>query len=371
LGAKRVMIAAGGTGGHVFPALAVANHLRAKGVDVVWLGTRQGLEARVVPAGGIPIYWVSVGGLRGKGRLTWMLAPLRLALALAQTLFILFRTRPSAVLGMGGFVAGPAGLAAWLLRKPLLVHEQNASPGLTNRWLAPLATRVLEAFPHAFADGVGPIVTGNPVRPQIASLPPPAERLAAREGPFRLLVLGGSQGAQVFNEVVPAGLALMDDEDRPEVWQQTGLQHIAQARKRYQQAGVAARLVPFIDDMAEAYAWADLVLCRAGALTVAEIAAAGVASILVPYPHAADDHQALNADFLGRAQAAIVVRQTQFSATRLSALLQDLARHRPRLMEMSVQARRLAQPQATARVAEVCEAAMQSGTPLRRQIAKG
>jgi UDP-N-acetylglucosamine--N-acetylmuramyl-(pentapeptide) pyrophosphoryl-undecaprenol N-acetylglucosamine transferase len=371
MGAKRVMIAAGGTGGHVFPALAVANHLRGKGIDVVWLGTRRGLEARVVPAGGIPIYWVSVAGLRGKGRLAWMFAPLRLALALAQTLLILFRTHPTAVLGMGGFVAGPAGLAAWMLRKPLLVHEQNARPGLTNRWLAPLATRVLEAFPHAFAESLGPVVTGNPVRPQIASLPLPAERLAGREGPIRLLVLGGSQGAQVFNEVVPAGLALMDGEDRPEVWHQTGVQHIAQARKRYQQVGVTARLVPFIDDMAEAYAWADLVLCRAGALTVAEIAAAGTASVLVPYPYAADDHQTLNADFLGRTQAAIVIRQTQFSATRLSALIQDLARNRPRLSEMSVQARRLAQPQATARVAEACEAAMASRPFLRQHIVKG
>ncbi len=264
MGVKRVMVAAGGTGGHVFPALAVAKHLLAQGVEVVWLGTRHGLEARVVPDAGIPIHWVSIGGLRGKGKGTWLLAPARLCLALAQALVIMLRTHPSAVLGMGGFVAGPAGLAAWLLRKPLLVHEQNALPGLTNRWLAPLATQVLEAFPNTFAKRYGAAVTGNPVRAQIAALPPPAERLNPREEPIRLLVLGGSQGAQIFNEVVPAAVALLDVHDRPTVWHQTGVQHIAQARRRYQGCGVVARLAPFIDDMAEAYGWADLVLCRAG-----------------------------------------------------------------------------------------------------------
>jgi UDP-N-acetylglucosamine--N-acetylmuramyl-(pentapeptide) pyrophosphoryl-undecaprenol N-acetylglucosamine transferase len=372
MGAKRVLIAAGGTGGHVFPALAVAKHLRGKGVEVSWLGTRRGLEARVVPESGIPIHWINVGGLRGKGRWAWALAPLRLLVALAQTLLVLLRARPSVVLGMGGFVAGPAGLGAWLLRKPLVIHEQNALPGLTNRWLARLGTQVLEAFPGAFPEQVGAVVTGNPVRSQIVSLPPPAERLAGRAGSIRLLVLGGSQGAQVFNEVVPAALAMMEAAERPEVWHQAGVQHIAQARKRYQQAGLGARLAPFIEDMAEAYAWADLVICRGGALTVSELAAAGVASILVPYPHSVDDHQTRNAQFLAQVQAAIVMPQGQFTASRLRALLQDLVRSRSRLQDMAARARRLAQPQATARVAGVCEDAMQFSRPLlRRQTAKG
>lgn len=349
---RPVMILAGGTGGHVYPALAVAYELRGLGHEVVWMGTRNGLEARVVPAAGIPMTWLKVSGLRGKGALAWLLAPARLLVALAQAFAILWRCRPRAVLGMGGFTAGPGGLMAVCLRCPLIIHEQNAIAGLTNRWLAPLARRVLEGFPGTFKRKA--THTGNPVRAEITALEPPERRFAGRKGPIRLLALGGSQGARALNTVLPEAVARLSVSRRPEIWQQTGPALLEAAREAYRKTGVTVRLEPFIDDMAAAYGWADLVLCRSGALTVAELAAAGVGAILVPFPHAVDDHQTANGRFLADCGAARLIPETDLAAARLANLLEDLGANRPRLLAMAMAARRQAQPQASRTVAEIC-----------------
>lgn len=355
---QRVLIMAGGTGGHVFPALAVADELRAQGVEVVWMGTRAGLEAEVVPRAGIDIEWVSISGLRGKGPLSLLLAPFKLMVAMAQSLAIVMRRRPMAVLGMGGFVTGPGGFITWLLRKPLVIHEQNALAGMTNRWLARLANKVLEAFPGTFPARCKAVATGNPIRAEITALPPPEQRLAGRDGVLRLLVVGGSLGAQVFNQTVPDAIKAMGPGVRPEVWHQAGKRNIEAARESYRQAGVEARVDPFIGDMAEAYAWADLVLCRAGALTVSELASAGVASILVPYPFAVDDHQTHNAAYLADAGAAILAPQPQLTAQSLGKLLAGFCeapeQGRQKLLEMARIARRLAKPESTRVVAALC-----------------
>lgn len=353
---KRILIMAGGTGGHVFPALAVAEVLRAQNVEVQWLGTRAGLEADIVPRAGIPISFISVSGLRGKGWLSWLLAPSKLTVAFMQSLLLLMRLRPNAVLGMGGFVTGPGGFSAWLLDKPLLIHEQNAIAGLTNRLLAPLAKKALEGFPGSLRVKQG-LHTGNPVRAEIAAIAEPAQRLTGRSGALRLLVLGGSLGAQIFNEVVPKSLQALAPDERPELWHQAGTRNIDAARQHYQTAGVEARLAPFISDMAEAYAWADLVLCRAGALTVAELACAGVAAILVPYPHAVDDHQTHNARYLADAGAAVLVPQPDLTPVYLSNLLKEFGQARNRLLDMAQAARNRAQPEAAAQVAALCREA--------------
>ena len=346
----KVMIMAGGTGGHVFPALAVAAELRERGADVFWLGTRQGLEAKLVPEAEISMEWVSVSGLRGKGFLVWLLAPWRLLWAALQVLSVILRQRPVVVLGMGGFVTGPGGVVTWLLRKPLVIHEQNAIAGLTNRLLAQLAQRVCEAFPDTF-HGKYVTHTGNPVRRAISALPVPEDRFNGRQGALRLLVMGGSLGARVLNEVVPAAIACLSS--RPEVWHQAGIRNIDDAVDHYRNANVTARVEPFIDDMAAAYEWADLVVCRAGALTIAELAAAGVGAILVPYPHAVDDHQTQNAAYLTNAGAALVIQQREFTREKLHALLVSLT-DRSRLLHMAQAARRLAMPHAAATVASMC-----------------
>jgi UDP-N-acetylglucosamine--N-acetylmuramyl-(pentapeptide) pyrophosphoryl-undecaprenol N-acetylglucosamine transferase len=348
------MVMAGGTGGHVYPALAVARCLREQGAEVTWLGSRDGFEAGVVPDAGFAMDSISVRGLRGKGVLDWAVAPWKLSLALLQSLRVLRLRRPSVVLGMGGFASGPGGLIAWVLNIPLVIHEQNAVPGMTNQWLARLADRVLEAFPGSFAPARGARCTGNPVRADIAEIPPPENRLARRHGPLRLLVLGGSQGAHALNEVVPAALADMPVERRPSVRHQAGRRHVEGTRNAYQQAGVEADVTAFIDDMAAAYAWADVVISRAGALTLAELTAAGVAAILVPYPFAVDDHQTRNAETLVAAGAALLRPQGQLEAASLAADLSMLASDRQRLGEMARSARQLALPAATDTVARVC-----------------
>ncbi len=345
---RPMLIMAGGTGGHVFPALAVAEQLQARGWEVHWLGTRAGLEARVVPATGIALHWIRVKGLRGKGWWRKLSAPLMLAGAMAQAAVVMVRLRPAAVLGMGGFVTGPGGLVAWLLRRPLVIHEQNSVAGMTNRWLARLAGCVLEAFPGSLPRARH---TGNPVRASIAGLDFIAPQCSGRRP--RLLVVGGSLGAAALNELVPAALAGMAREQLPEVRHQTGLKLIDAARKAYQRAGVEARLEAFIDDMAEAYRWADLVLCRAGALTIAELAAVGVASILVPYPHAVDDHQTGNARYLVDAGAAILLPQSEMDIARLQREL-ALLQQPQRLREMAQKARARALPDAAERVARAC-----------------
>ncbi len=353
-GARPVLIMAGGTGGHVFPALAVAERLRERGVPVAWMGTRQGLEAALVPKAGIPIEWIGVAGLRGKGVRRLLALPFMLGRALWQAGAILRRLRPPVVLGMGGFASGPGGLAACALGIPLVVHEQNAVAGLTNRWLARLASQVLEAFPGTFPPARRAVSVGNPVRESIAALPPPAERFAGRAGPSRLLVLGGSQGALALNQRVPEALALLNDEERPEVWHQAGGQLHETAVAAYQKAGVTARLTPFIEDMVAAYGWADLVLCRAGALTVAELAAAGIGAVLVPFPFAVDDHQTTNARFLEQGGAAQLVQQAELSAENLALLLRELLGDRQRLLAMAEAARCLANTGAAEQVARVC-----------------
>jgi UDP-N-acetylglucosamine--N-acetylmuramyl-(pentapeptide) pyrophosphoryl-undecaprenol N-acetylglucosamine transferase len=341
-----VLIMAGGTGGHVFPALAVARLLRERRCEVVWVGTQRGLEARVVPANGFPIEWLSVTGLRGKGTLTWLLAPWRLSVAVRQALGILRRRKPAVVLGVGGFVTGPGGLGAWLMRLPLLIHEQNAIAGLTNRWLARLAREVLEAFPGSFPAGVRARCIGNPVRGEIAALPAPEARFAGRSGPIRLLVVGGSLGASRLNTQVPRALALMPPAVRPNVRHQAGERGLGEAKRAYAEAGVVARIEPFIDDMAGAYGWADLVVCRAGAITVSELAAAGLGAILVPYPAAVDDHQTHNARFLTGTDAAVLIADRDLEAERLCAELTRLTARRDALLEMARRARNRALPNA-------------------------
>jgi UDP-N-acetylglucosamine--N-acetylmuramyl-(pentapeptide) pyrophosphoryl-undecaprenol N-acetylglucosamine transferase len=343
------MIMAGGTGGHVFPALAVADHLRALGWRVVWLGARSGMEATLVPQHGYEMAWLRFSGLRGKGLVAKLLLPLNLLVAFWQSLRALRAHRPDVVLGMGGYIAFPGGMMAALAGRPLAIHEQNSTPGLANRVLAGVADRVLVAFPGALPRSA---VVGNPVRAAIARVAPPAERFAGRAGPLRLLVVGGSLGAAALNEIVPQALALIPADARPIVTHQSGAKHLDALRAGYERAGVAANAVAFIDDMAQAYADADLVICRAGATTVAELAAAGVASILVPFPFAVDDHQTANARYLVDAGAGVLVQQRDLAAERLAEILRGLPRER--LLVMANLARALGKPDATRAVAEAC-----------------
>jgi UDP-N-acetylglucosamine--N-acetylmuramyl-(pentapeptide) pyrophosphoryl-undecaprenol N-acetylglucosamine transferase len=350
----RVLVMAGGTGGHVFPALAVAESLRSRGVEVVWIGTRLGLEARIVPQAGFPVEWIEIGGLRGKALATRLGAPVNIGVAITQALRIMLRLRPNVVLGMGGYATGPGGVAAWLTRRPLVIHEQNAIAGTTNRLLARIARRVLSAFPGAFPDGIETEVVGNPVRPAIAALAPPQDRLGGRDGqPIRLLVLGGSQGALALNEAVPEALARLPEALRPIVRHQAGRNTLDIAQQAYARAGVQAEVSEFIDDMAEAYGWADLAICRSGALTVSELAAAGLASVLVPFPAAVDDHQTLNGGYLVAAGAAVLVPERHLGPDRLARVLAGLVGDRGRLLDMARRARDAARPEALASLADV------------------
>ena len=351
---RPILVMAGGTGGHVYPALAVAKALQQQSRDVVWLGTHRGLESRIVPAAGISMEWVSIRGLRRKGLLALVVAPVQLAWALIQSLAVIIRRRPAAVLGMGGFVSGPGGVAAWLTRRPLVIHEQNAAAGLTNRLLARLARVVLQAFPGSFNSSVRAETVGNPVREDIAAVPPPEARYAGRGGPLRLLVLGGSQGALALNRTVPAALALLPEALRPLVRHQCGAATIELAREAYAAAGLDAELVPFIEDMASAYAWADLVVCRAGALTVAELCAVGLPAVFVPYPAAVDDHQTANATPMVQAGAAAVIQEADLNDASLADELQRWLASRADLLERAKRARELAQPQALQRITELC-----------------
>jgi UDP-N-acetylglucosamine--N-acetylmuramyl-(pentapeptide) pyrophosphoryl-undecaprenol N-acetylglucosamine transferase len=345
---------AGGTGGHVFPALALARLLRDRSYEVVWLGTRLGIEARLVPAEGIPVEWISIGGLRGKGLATLLAAPFRLARAIHESARAVRRHRPLAVVGLGGFVAGPGGVAAWLLRRPLVIHEQNAVAGFTNRVLARLARDVLCGFPGAFDAALGARVTGNPVRREFFELPAPAARFAGRSGPIRLLVVGGSQGAARLNAVVPYAVARLAGSVRFEIRHQAGPRWLEAAQKSYADAGVTGAITPFIDDIADAYGWADLVVCRAGALTIAELAAAGVGAVLVPFPAAVDDHQTANARYLVRENAARLVPDRELTAERLANDLREMCAGRDRLLAMAERARAAAQPRAAEALMEAC-----------------
>lgn len=340
------LIMAGGTGGHIFPALAVAKALQLRGWQVRWLGTPDSMESRLVPQHGIALDLLNIKGLRGKGFKTLLLAPFKLVRALVDAVALVKRIKPRVVIGLGGYASGPGGVAAWLAGVPLLIHEQNAVPGMTNKLLARLARVVMSGFPVNFAKPAQ--VTGNPVRAELSCLPEPGERLAGRSGPLRVLVVGGSLGARIFNETLPAALALMTDDHRPLIWHQTGRDQAETVRHAYQAAGVAGAahsIAPFIDDMAAAYSWADLIVCRAGALTVAEVAAAGVAAVFVPYPHAVDDHQSANARFLTGQGAGVLLPQNELNPGRLATLLATLTRNDCRVLAEA--ARRLARTDAT------------------------
>jgi len=345
-----ILVMAGGTGGHIFPALAVADLLATRGWQVVWLGAPGGMETAIVTRHGYPLELVAFGGLRGKGLLAKILLPTRLLVAFAQAARVLRRVGPDVVLGMGGYVSFPGGMMASLLGRPLVLHEQNRRAGLANRVLAGVADRVLTAFP-----GVLPKAehTGNPVRGGIAAIRPPHERFASRGGRLRLLVVGGSLGAQVLNEVVPKALALLPRDTRPVVVHQSGTKNIDALRQNYRDSDVEGDLVAFIDDMAGAYGDADLVICRAGATTIAELSAAGIASILIPYPHAVDDHQTANARYLADAGAAELIPQSDLTPERLAALFLEL--NRAKLVDMAERARSLGKPAAAIEVADICE----------------
>ncbi len=351
---RPVLIMAGGTGGHIFPGLAVADVLRGRGVAVAWLGSAGGMETRLVPQHGLPMHVVTVSGLRGKGWRARLAAPWMLLRSLWQAWCVLRRLRPRCVLSMGGFVAGPGGLAAWLRRCPLVVHEQNRLPGLTNRVLARLARRVLTGFEGALAGQADVRWVGNPVRADIAAIAPPATRLAGRSGKPRLLVLGGSRGARHLNRVLPQALARLPQADRPEVHHQTGEADLEATRAAYAAAGVEATISAFIEDMAGAYAWADLCVCRAGALTIAELCAAGVGALLVPYPHAVDDHQTRNAESLRDAGGARIIQERELDAARLAHALDELLGDREQQLAMACAARVLARPDAAERIADCC-----------------
>ncbi len=351
---RPILVMAGGTGGHVYPALAVAKALEAQSREIIWLGTERGIEARVVPAAGIDMEWISVKGLRRKGLLALIVAPLQLGWALLQSLAVIFRRRPAAVLGMGGFASGPGGVAAWLTRRPLVIHEQNAAAGMTNRLLARLARVVLQAFPGSFNSNVAAETVGNPVREDISSVAPPAERYADRQGVMRLLVLGGSQGALALNRVVPEALALIDADVRPEVRHQCGERTLEIAEQAYSEHAVDAELLPFIDDMASVYAWADLVVCRAGALTVAELCAVGLPAVFVPYPGAVDDHQTANALAMVAADAAVIIQEDVLNAELLADTLRQWLQSRRNLLQRAEHARELARPDSLQRIASIC-----------------
>ncbi|QLF92735.1 undecaprenyldiphospho-muramoylpentapeptide beta-N-acetylglucosaminyltransferase [Pseudomonas sp. ABC1] len=349
--AASILIMAAGTGGHVFPALACAAEFRARGYDVHWLGTPRGIENELVPAAGLPLHRIEISGLRGKGVLSLLKAPLQLLRSLLQARRVIREVRPVCVLGLGGYVTGPGGLAAKLAGIPLVIHEQNAVAGTANRALSTFAQRVCEAFPETFAASDKRRTTGNPVRRELFTDAPRAA-LAGRRA--RLLVLGGSLGAEPLNKLLPQALAQVAPELRPEVFHQAGKQHAEVTRERYAAVQVEAGVEPFIHDMAKAYAWADLVICRAGALTVSELAAAGLPSFLVPLPHAIDDHQTRNAEYLAKEGAAFLLPQAKTDAARLAEQLTEVMMQPERLEAMGASARRLAKPDATANVVDIC-----------------
>ena len=344
---RTLLIMAGGTGGHIFPGLAVAQEARAAGWQVVWMGARGGMEERLVPRHGYAAAWIRARAARGKGLVQKLLLPANLLYSFWESARHIRRIRPDVVLGLGGYVAFPGGMMASLLGRPLALHEQNAIAGLANRVLAGVSDKVMVGFPQALRRAEW---TGNPVRAEIASIASPDERFRGRQGPIRLLIVGGSLGAQALNEAVPRALALLAE--RPQVVHQSGEKHLEALRAAYAAAGVHGELVAFIDDMARRYAEADLVICRAGAVTIAELSAGGMASILVPFPHAVDDHQTANARFLAERGAAMLLPQPELSAERLAALIGVL--DRPALLEMAQNARALGKPDAARIVAQRC-----------------
>jgi UDP-N-acetylglucosamine--N-acetylmuramyl-(pentapeptide) pyrophosphoryl-undecaprenol N-acetylglucosamine transferase len=348
---NRVLIMAGGTGGHIFPGLALARYLQEQGVEVHWLGTSKGLEAQIVPAANIPLHLINIGGLRGKNTKALITAPYKIFTATMQARRIISALKPDAVVGMGGFASGPGGFASWLLGCPLIVHEQNAKAGLTNKLLARLAKRVLEGFPGAFAPSSKVITVGNPVRIEIERIPAPASALASSK--CKILVLGGSLGAQALNETVPQSLSLIPQNERPEVWHQAGDKHFANAKNNYESKEIAAKVVPFIQDMAAAYQWADIVICRAGALTVAELCVAGRGAIFVPFPHAVDDHQTANAHYMVDNHAALCLQQADLTPQLLADHLKIYLHFPEKRLAMAKQAYALRKTHVAERIFDI------------------
>ncbi len=348
---KTLLVMAGGTGGHIFPGLAVADAVKAAGWRVIWLGNPAGMEAKLVPARGYEMAEMRFDALRGKGLLRKLLLPFNLLRGFWQAWRLLGKIKPDVVIGLGGFVSFPAGMMASFKSIPLVLHEQNSVAGLANKVLSGVADRILTGFPDVLKKGQW---VGNPVRTDIAALPLPAGRYHDRheqQAPLHVLVVGGSLGAQALNETLPAGLALLPENDRPQIVHQSGEKHLEALKTAYSTAGVHANCVSFIEDMAGAYEWADLVICRAGALTIAELAAAGVASVLVPFPHAVDDHQTTNARFLAQTGAAILLPQNELTPEKLGTLV---LMGRDQLLQMAEKARALARPDATEQVAKTC-----------------
>ncbi len=347
--ARKIIVTAGGTGGHIFPALAVARELKAQGVEVYWVGSKDSMEERLVTE--FPFFAIDIKGVRGKGLKTLLLAPWRLMQAILQAFKVLNTVQPDLILGLGGFASGPTGFAAWVKKIPLVIHEQNSIAGVTNRILTRLATLSLQAFPDALSKNA--LTVGNPVRPEIAALPAPQERFAGRQGPLKLLVLGGSLGAKFLNETVLELMTLLPSDMCPKLWNQSGRGEDEALQAKYDSLNIAAKVSPFIENMAEAYAWADLVIARAGALTIAELAAAGVPSILIPFPYAVDDHQFHNGQYLVKAGAAVVIPQADLQMPELLEWFLKL-QDRKQLLTMAEAARLCAWPNATQNVAQEC-----------------
>lgn len=349
---KRILIMAGGTGGHVFPGLAIAQYFREQGIAVDWLGTQKGLEAQLVPKANIPIHYITIGGLRGKGIKDILLLPWRLSCAVLQSMRVIRQLQPDVIIGLGGFVSGPGGLASWLLGKKLVIHEQNAKPGFTNRWLARIATKVLEGFPDTFKSRHNVMTIGNPIRKDIAALKAP---LVKPDRAMHLLVIGGSLGAKAINDILPRVLSQLPENMRPLVKHQTGEKNFSDTIQAYQALSVSAEVVPFIHDMAAAYKWADVVLCRAGALTIAELCAAGLGAILIPFPYAVDDHQTANAEVMVKHQAALLVQQSALTEELLLDMLKSLSVANDKRHAMAKAAYQLRTVDATEKVLTICE----------------
>lgn len=352
---NKVLIMAGGTGGHVFPGLAVATKLRAQDISVEWLGTQKGIESRVVPNAGIPIHYISISGLRGKGMLDWLFAPFRLLKAIMQSVKIIRHYQPDVIIGMGGFVSGPGGIASWLLKIPLVIHEQNARPGTTNKILARVAQKVLEGFPDTFPENLGAQLIGNPVRDEIINVESPEKRFRQKRQRLHLLVIGGSLGAQAINEIVPEALLKLSQDARPEVIHQTGEKHFLSTENHYKSLQISAEIKPFIEKMSEVYEWADIVLCRAGALTIAELCAVGLGALLIPYPYAIDDHQTANALFMVKNNAAQLLPQKDLTVDKLVSFLKELNDKRDKCFFMAQSAYKSRKIHAADNILKICE----------------
>lgn len=352
---KNILIMAGGTGGHIYPALAVADKLKENGFQLFWLGSEKGMETRVVPEHGYPLLKINVSGVRGNGLLRLLFTPFMLIIALVQALMIMIKVRPVVVLGMGGFASGPGGVAAWLMRIPLLIHEQNAIAGLTNKLLAPFAVSVMAAFPGAFKDAKKITITGNPVRENISNIIEPGQRYLKRDSNvLKVLVLGGSLGARKLNEVIPEAISSLGNEVQYEIKHQCGERNVVDTQQAYKKHNIDVEVLPFIKDMADVYSWADIVICRAGALTIAELATTGIASVLIPFPYAVDDHQTSNANYLAKEDAAVLIQETQLNSEKIKELLIKWYQAPEQLLHMANKARSLAKPEATNDVARHC-----------------